>query len=64
MIASRWMEGYHGDRGSAYGVMHVWCRVVEFLRIIACVDVLSVVSYVAYANIQRFLNECVGTTCL
>ena len=58
------MDGYHGDRGSTYEPMHVWCGVAECLRIIDCVFVLSVVSYVAYANIERLLNECVGTTCL
>ena len=63
MISSRWMEEYLRDRGSMYGAVHVWCGVVECQRVIACIGVLSVVSYAAYVNIERLLNDCVKTTC-
>ena len=63
MISSRQMEECLRDRGSTYGAVHVWCGVAECQRVISFVDVLSVVSCVAYVEIERLLNKCVRTTC-
>ena len=63
MISSQQMEEYLRDRGSTYGAVHVWCGVAECQRANSFVEVLSVVSYVAYVDIKRLLNECVKTTC-
>ena len=42
----------------------MWCEAAEFHGVIACVDLVSVVSYIAYVKIEGLLNECLGTTCL
>ena len=41
----------------------MWCELAECQRVISFVDVLSVVSSVAYVNIEGLLNKCVRTTC-
>ena len=63
MLSSRRLEEYIRDRGSTYGAVHVWCGVAECQRVISFVDVLSVVSYVAYVDIERLLSKSVRTTC-
>ena len=57
------MEEYLRDRGSMCGAVHAWCGVAKCQRVISFVDVLSVVSYVAYVDIVRLLNKCVRKTC-
>ena len=58
MISSRRMEDYLRDRGSTYGAVHVWCGVAECQRVISFVDGLSVLSCVAYVDIEKLLNKC------
>ena len=52
------MEEYLRDRGSTCGAVHVWCGVAECQRVISFVDVFSVVSCVAYVDIEKLLNKC------